>query len=61
MSTTEVALTAHLLRPNTKVDDEFLHQIAQDLHDKFQIGHVTIQVEGGNTKNACKLADPHTL
>lgn len=61
MSTTEVALTVHLLRPNTKVDDEFLHKVAHDLHDKFQIGHVTIQVEGGNGQNACKLADPHTI
>lgn len=61
MSTTEVALTVHLLRPDTPVDDEFLHRIAHELHEKFQIGHVTIQVESGSSKDSCKLAPPDTL
>ena len=56
MSTTETALTVHLLRPNTSVDDHFLNEVAYDLKSKFQIDHATIQIEGGNSREACRLA-----
>ncbi len=45
MSTTENALTAHLLIPDKKMDDEFLKNIFRELHDKFGIEHPTIQLE----------------
>jgi cobalt-zinc-cadmium efflux system protein len=54
MSTTETALTAHLVRPNVPADDRFLGQIADDLARLFRIGHVTIQVEQGNG-TPCRL------
>jgi cobalt-zinc-cadmium efflux system protein len=56
MSTTEVALTCHLLRPGHPVDDNFLHKVALELQELHQIHHVTIQVEQGNTRDQCKLA-----
>ena len=56
MSTTETALTVHLLRPNTPVDDKFLYAVARDLNERFQISHSTIQVEAGNAPEACRLA-----
>ena len=56
MSTTETALTVHLLRPNTPVDDKFLYAVARELNERFQISHSTIQVEGGNAPEACRLA-----
>jgi cobalt-zinc-cadmium efflux system protein len=56
MSTTETALTVHLLRPNTPVDDAFLNGVAYELQHRFQISHATIQVEAGNVKEACRLA-----
>ncbi|HEY8649871.1 MAG TPA: cation diffusion facilitator family transporter, partial [Chthoniobacterales bacterium] len=35
MSTTETALTAHLVKPDGKLDDPLLDQIQQELHDRF--------------------------
>lgn len=45
MSTTEVALTAHLVMPGGSPGDSFLHDIGAMLHDRFEIGHTTIQIE----------------
>jgi len=45
MSTTEVALTAHLVKPDAEVDDVLLERINRELHDRFHIEHATIQLE----------------
>jgi cobalt-zinc-cadmium efflux system protein len=45
MSTTETALTCHLVTPAGHPGDEFLHRVAHDLQDKFQICHATVQIE----------------
>jgi cobalt-zinc-cadmium efflux system protein len=52
MSTTEVALTAHLVRPGASLDDALLAQACRDLSHRFRIDHATLQVEAG---------DPRTL
>ncbi len=44
LSTTETALTAHLVRA-TGADDLFLKGVCQQLHDRFGVGHSTLQVE----------------
>lgn len=44
MSTTETALTVHLVMPDG-YDDSFLHGLAHDLEHRFGIGHPTIQIE----------------
>lgn len=44
MSTTETALTAHLVVPKGQ-NDEFLYNVRQELHDKFEITHTTLQIE----------------
>jgi cobalt-zinc-cadmium efflux system protein len=44
MSTTEVALTAHLHVPEVKITDDYLHKIKKELHDQFEIDHVTLQI-----------------
>ncbi len=54
MSTSETALTVHLLRPDAQNDDEFLAQVAGELHDLFGIEHVTIQLEKSVWTNPCK-------
>jgi len=56
MSTTEVALTAHLVRPGAGLDDELLGKVCHDMQEKFGIGHVTVQVEQGDPDHACRLA-----
>ena len=48
LSTTEAALTAHLVMPDSTGEDEFLRQITRELHDRFRIEHATLQVERGN-------------
>ncbi|BAZ68918.1 cation diffusion facilitator family transporter [Fischerella sp. NIES-4106] len=59
MSTTESALTAHLVMLTGNPGDAFLSRIRMDLHDKFGIEHTTIQIETGNfllpcaQKNCC--------
>ncbi|MFC0204257.1 cation diffusion facilitator family transporter [Novosphingobium soli] len=45
MSTTETALTAHLVIPGGQPGDAFLRSLAHDLDHAFGIGHPTIQVE----------------
>ena len=45
LSTTETALTAHLVMPGGHPGDAFLSQVTTALHDDYHIGHATIQIE----------------
>lgn len=54
ISTTETALTAHLVRPGTDQDDGLLLEISSVLKDRFGIGHATIQIEQDGS--CCRLA-----
>lgn len=49
MSTTETALTAHLVIPGGHPGDAFLREIAHELEHHHRIGHVTLQVELART------------
>ena len=51
MSTTETALTAHLVMPAGYPGDGFLRDVAHELEHSHRIGHPTIQVE--TTRAAC--------
>ena len=53
MSTSETALTAHLVRPGG-YDDLFLHGVCAELSHRFNIHHATLQIEAGS--DVCKLA-----
>lgn len=55
LSTTEIALTAHLVKSDPALDDELLHRIEHDLHDRFEIAHATIQLE--TTGRLCRGRD----
>ena len=55
MSTTETALTAHVLRPENRDGDHFLHEACDGLAHRFNILHATIQVETDHA-HACRLA-----
>ncbi len=48
MSTSEIALTVHLVMPAGHPGDEFVCDIARELHRAFAIAHTTIQVETGD-------------
>ena len=45
MSTTETALTAHLVVPGGHPGDAFLAEIAHELAHHHAIGHATVQIE----------------
>lgn len=61
MSTTEAALTAHLVMPGGHPSDAFLSQVCQELHDRFGIEHSTLQVETGDPDHPCTLASDHRV
>jgi cobalt-zinc-cadmium efflux system protein len=56
MSTTEVALTVHLLKPDPAGDDDLLASAEHELHDRFGIEHTTIQFERGTRPTECRQA-----
>jgi cobalt-zinc-cadmium efflux system protein len=58
MSTTETALTAHLVMPSGCPGDTFLHELAHELEHDFGIGHATVQVEIDGT-HGCHLHGAH--
>lgn len=51
MSTTETALTAHLVMPGRVAPDSFLRDVAASLEERFGVGHATLQIESG--ENPC--------
>jgi cobalt-zinc-cadmium efflux system protein len=44
MGTSQVALTAQLVMPQGQADDAFLADATRQMHDRFEITHVTLQV-----------------
>ncbi len=48
MSTTETALTVHLVIPKSFQTDELLAKMCKELKEKFKIAHPTIQIEAGD-------------
>jgi cobalt-zinc-cadmium efflux system protein len=54
MSTTETAMTAHLVRDVNDCDCSLLLRAAKDLHERFQIHHTTLQFE--TLDHECSLA-----
>lgn len=57
MSTTHVALTAHLIRPVGNDDDVILTETCRALRANFGIEHATLQIERGNGSHPCDLSE----
>lgn len=55
LSTTEVALTVHIVVDEDSLDNNFLRKLQQHLHDAFGIEHSTIQVETSRMEIDCML------
>ncbi|MDO6563114.1 cation diffusion facilitator family transporter [Amphritea sp. 1_MG-2023] len=55
LSTTEIALTVHLVVNDTQLDNHFLRQLQQHFHDHFNIAHATIQIESSWDEQRCML------
>lgn len=58
MSTTEIALTAHLVvaKEYYTNDDQFLSRVSSELNQRFGIDHPTIQIEQGAQGASCSDA-----
>ena len=56
MSTTENALTVHLVMPGGHPGDAFLQHAMHDISHRFGIHHSTLQVELSDSGQACGLA-----
>lgn len=61
MSTTETALSAHLVRSQATCDDAFLARVQHELKARFGIGHATLQLETGDARHPCALAPDHLV
>lgn len=55
ISTTETALTAHLVIPSGHPGDSFLWKIAEEMRANFKVHHSTIQIEISDSASRCKL------
>jgi len=55
LSTTENALTVHLVMPNGHPGDSLLDEIVQTLKERYSVHHSTLQIELGTTEHACSL------
>ena len=55
LSTTETALTVHLVTSNECIDNRFFQEIEAYLHHHFNIAHTTIQVEKEDCEYNCVL------
>ncbi len=58
LSTTEIALTVHLVVDHQEIDNSFLHRVQRELHDRFGIAHATMQIESSKGEDGCLLAGP---
>ncbi len=55
LSTTEVALTAHLVYADGHEAQRRLHDVQTELHHRFGIGHATFQIESHEDAAECRL------
>ncbi len=61
MSTTETALTAHLVHEDVGASNALLPRITEDVRARFGIGHATIQLETPSTARCCELRPEHKV
>lgn len=59
MGTSQIAMTAHLVMPQGHADDAFLKHATDELHEHFEIEHVTIQVVRVPFTTPCAVLAPH--
>jgi cobalt-zinc-cadmium efflux system protein len=60
LSTTETALTAHLVCSDDS-GDRRLHEVTAELRHRFGIGHATLQIETSGDAEMCRLRPRHVV
>jgi cobalt-zinc-cadmium efflux system protein len=53
LSTTSVALTAHLVVPDREIEEALLHSLTPSLKKRFRIDHATLQIERDRCVHGC--------
>jgi cobalt-zinc-cadmium efflux system protein len=61
MSTTETALTAHLVMPANSTEPHFLGSVCKELRRRFGIPHATLQVDPEDAPETCVLSSEETV
>lgn len=61
ISTKETGLTAHLIHSDTSITDAVIESATNELHERFHIGHTTLQVEMDKSGRLCKLEPDTTI
>jgi cobalt-zinc-cadmium efflux system protein len=61
MSTTETAMTCHLVMPGGHPGDAALGRLARELEERFGIHHATIQIELADSDEICVLTPEHVV
>ncbi len=61
ISTTETALTCHLVMPGGHPGDAALGRLARELEERFGIHHATIQIELADSDEVCALTPEHVV
>ena len=61
LSTTETALTAHLVRTDAAADGALLRRLTEEVRERFGIGHATIQFETDEMAQTCALRPEHVV
>ena len=61
LSTSQIALTAHLVRAETGDDQAMIQAAVQGLKQKFAIDHATLQVETVASAEICALRPAHVV
>lgn len=55
ISTTETALTVHLVMPAGHPGDKFMDELVLTLNQRYSVQHSTLQIEQGTTNHSCTL------
>lgn len=61
MSTTETALTVHLVMPAGHPGDAYMATVCSELRQRFRVQHPTIQIETGDQAHPCPLASDRVV
>ena len=61
LSTTQIALTAHLVRADTGDDQSMIRAAVQGLKHRFAIDHATLQIETAASAEICALRPAHVV
>ena len=61
ISTTDTAMTAHLVMPSGHPGDTFLQTTTEAVAHRYGIHHCTLQIEVSNPPTNCRLASDHVI